>query len=157
MSWIKSAYPNVAFYNFEHPDGDGVMITSNSSTPQVYLVSEKIIEVLGPEDFTILDSDAKILKTCKNLWGDPKVDFPKSTKRIPIIKNKLKRADIEEIIELYCNPEETIRKNKIKIYKIGGIIVKLGRYGLQIESKYIPLCSEDKINKTLLKLLERPE
>lgn len=156
MSWIKLAYPNVAFYNFEHPDGAGVMITSDSSTPQVYLVAEKIIEALGSKDFTILDSDTKILKMCKRLWGDPKVAFPESTKKEPVLKHTMKRSEIEEILELHCNPEEVIRNNGVKLYKISGYLVRLGRYGLQVKSKYIPLSSKDKIKRALLELLRRP-
>ena len=59
MPRIDRTCPNVAFYNFEHPEGAGVLIASDSSTPQVYFRLETGINLRS--EFMILESNRRIM------------------------------------------------------------------------------------------------
>ena len=152
VSWIKRAYKKVAFYNFEHPDGAGVILTSESSTPQVYILSEKIIENLG-SDFKILEFDEDVKEMCLKLWGEPSIPYPETKKMKPNLEGKIGKREIIEILELNCRPEIIQRGKESTIYKIGESRVKVGLYGFQVEKHYIPYSSKVKTKEAILKLL----
>ena len=152
VSWIKRAYKKVAFYNFEHPDGAGVMLTSDSSTPQVYILSEKIIENLG-SDFKILEFDEEVVEMCLRLWGEPGVPYPKTEKIKPNLGRDIGRKEVIEILELNCRPEIIQRGKDSTIYKVGETRVKIGLYGSQVEKHYIPYSSKIKTKEAILTLL----
>lgn len=152
VSWVKRAYKKVAFYNFEHPDGVGVMLTSDSSTPQVYTISDKIIENFG-SDFKILEFDEEVKEMCLKLWGEPCIPYPETKKMKPNLKGDIGKKELMEILELNCRPEIVKRRKESVIYKIGDSRVKIGLYGFQVEKQYIPYSSKIKTKEAVLKLL----
>ena len=156
MSWIKKAYPKVAFYNFEHPEGAGVFMTSDGSTPQVYVLDGRIM-IDNYSEAEILDSDDLIKETCSKLWGDPIIAFPEKHMRVFKIPKDLRRDEIAKIIELFCRPDSVSKVQKSIFYKIDHTRVRLSKYGLQIDSKYISLSSKEKIREALVKLLRQKE
>jgi 16S rRNA C967 or C1407 C5-methylase (RsmB/RsmF family) len=152
VSWVKRAYKKVAFYNFEHPDGAGVMLTSDSSTPQVYILSEKIIENLG-SDFKILEFDEEIVEMCLKLWGEPSVPYPMTKRMKPDLERDIGKKEVIEILELNCRPEVVRREKNSTIYKVGETRVKVGLYGFQVEKHYIPYSSKIKTKEAIITLL----
>lgn len=115
-AWAKRAYDKLAFYNFEHPDGVGVIVTNQSSTPQVLLMSGKILEVKGNNDANIIETTDNLFRICKNLWGEPKVPFPDYVQKQPDLTGKLGKIEITEFLELICDKGETKRDLSWNIY-----------------------------------------
>ena len=148
--WVKKAYSQLAFYNFEHPGGCGVAITNQSSSPQVLIIAGKIIRA---KDKEILVTDDEVLETCKELWGEPKIRFPEFAKKQPIL-TEINRENLEEVLELICDKRNTKREFSWIIYKVGDKMIKLGKYGIKVERKYLPYCSKDRIKNIMEQIMK---